>query len=116
MDLKEFTKQTLLQIVEGTGEANEAISSSGAFIPYTNIGGNCKRAWAYDEDRCPRYLLEVDFDVAITAIESDGKNGGASLKVASMINVGGGIDTKIENQTVSRVKYTLPLVLSKNNK
>lgn len=51
--------------------------------------------------------------MAITAIEAEGKNGGTSLKVASLINVGAGIDNMIENQTVSRVKYTLPLVLTK---
>lgn len=42
MDLKDFTKQTLLQIAEGTNEANEVISGCGAFIPYTNINGNGK--------------------------------------------------------------------------
>lgn len=113
MDLKDFTKQTLLQIVEGTNEANEVISGCGAFIPYTNINGNGKKLWAYDDEECARYVLEVDFDVAITAIEAEGKNGGTSLKVASLINVGAGIDNMMENQTVSRVKYTLPLVLAK---
>ena len=43
MDLKEFTKQTLLQIVEGTNEASEAIGGFGAFIPYTNVNGNGKK-------------------------------------------------------------------------
>ena len=113
MDLKDFTKQALLQIVEGTNEANEAINGYGAFIPYTNISGNGKKLWAYDDENCARYVLEVDFDVAITATETEGKNGGASLMVASLINVGAGIDNMIENQTVSRVKYTLPLVLAK---
>ena len=113
MDLKDFTKQALLQIVEGTNEANEAINGYGAFIPYTNISVNGKKLLAYDDENCARYVLEVDFDVAITATETEGKNGGASLMVASLINVGAGIDNMIENQTVSRVKYTLPLVLAK---
>lgn len=113
MDLKEFTKQTLLQIVEGTNEASEAIGGLGAFIPYTNVSGNGKKMWAYDEERCARYVLEVDFDVAITATETEGKNGGARLKVASLISLDAGAESKVANQVVSRVKYTLPLVLAK---
>lgn len=113
MDLKEFTKQTLLQIVEGTNEASEAIGDLGAFIPYTNVNGNGKTMWAYDDERCARYVLEVDFDVAITATETEGKNGGASLKVASLISLDAGVESKVANQIVSRVKYTLPLVLAK---
>lgn len=111
MDLKEFTKQTLIQIVEGTSEANEAISGSGAKIPTHNIAN--KKNYVHD-GYSHHNVIDVEFDVAITATESDGINGGASLKVASLINIGGGIENKTENQTISRIKYTLPLVLAKN--
>ena len=69
--------------------------------------------WAYYEDRCARYVLEVDFDVAITATETEGKNGGANLKVALLISLDAGAESTVANQIVSRVKYTLPLVLAK---
>ena len=35
MDLKEFTKETLVQIVEGVKEANDAISNKNAHIAST---------------------------------------------------------------------------------
>lgn len=111
MDLKEFTKQTLIQIVEGAKEANDAISESGASIPTHNIAH--KQNYIIEGHNC-HHVIDVDFDVAITAIESEGSNGGASLKVASLINFGGEVDTKTENQTISRIKYTLPLMLAKN--
>ena len=113
MDLKEFTKQTLIQIVEGAASANDELANYDSYIPYTNIG-NSKSAYSYDENRVARLIVNVDFDVAITATESESANGGASLKVASLLNIGGGGETKTENQTVSRIKYTLPLVLAKN--
>ena len=113
MDLKEFTKQTLLQIVEGTNEANDAIEGIGAFIPYTNVSGNGKKIWAYDDQGAPRYVLEVNFDVAIAATETEGKNGGASLRGASLISLDAGAESTVANQVVSRVKYTLPLALAK---
>ena len=113
MDLKEFTKQAMVQIVEGAKEANKELINSDAYIPYTNIS-NSNSAYSYDEDRIARLVVDVYFDVAITATESEGVNGGTGLKVASLLNIGGGVESKIENQTISRIKYTLPLVLSKN--
>lgn len=108
MDLKEFTKQTLVQIVEGAAAANAALSN-GAYIPY-EAPNNSKGMYIYEDGA---NVIEVDFDVAITATESEGANGGASLKVASFFNLGGGAESKTENQTISRIKYTLPLVLAK---
>lgn len=113
MDLKEFTKQTLAQIVEGAKEANVELEKINAFIPYTDMG-NTKATYAIDVDKVQRLVINVDFDVAITTTEAENANGGASLKVASLLNIGGGGETKTENQTVSRIKYTLPLVLAKN--
>lgn len=108
MDLKEFTKQALIQIVEGSSDANEELAALGAYIPYSNIG-NTKSAYPYDENRVAGLIV----DVAITATETESANGGASLKVASLLNIGGCGENKIENQTISRIKYTLPLVLAK---
>ena len=111
MDLKDFTKQTLIQIVEGTKEANEVIANSGAKIPTHNIAN--KKNFVYDGPNLHN-VIDVEFDVAITTLESEGANGGGSLKVASLINIGGAVDNKIENQTISRIKYSLPLMLPKN--
>ena len=101
MDLKEFTKQTLVQIVEGAKEANSIIKDLDAQVHTYNDNGYVK---SYP-------ITTVDFDVAITATESEGANGGAGLRVASLMNLGGGIESKTENQTVSRIKYTLSIVL-----
>ena len=112
MDLKEFTKQTLVQIVEGAAEADSQLSELGSFVPTTCTGNHTTR-FIKDKEGFPRLVIEVDFDVAITATESEGGNGGASLKVASLLSLGGGVESKTENQTISRIKYTLPLVLAK---
>ena len=113
MDLKEFTKQTLVQIVEGAAEANKALGKYNAFIPDTNMYNKNECYYGVDDDKVQRKVINVDFDVAITATESEGANGGANLKVASFLNLGGGAESKTENQTISRIKYTLPLVLAK---
>lgn len=108
MDLKEFTTQTLVQIVEGVNEVNRQLGQIGGFVPNVNIMNSRRYISGTQED-----VVDVEFDVAITATESDGKSGGAGIKVVAF-NLGGNVESKIENQTISRVKYTLPLVLKKN--
>ena len=109
MDLKEFTKQTLVQIVEGAHEANAHFSECGGRV-------RIDQPAPYNGKGVVPSIIDVDFDVAITATETEGLNGGGGLKVASFISIGGGAESKTESQTVSRVKYTLKLELSKKNK
>lgn len=109
MDLKEFTKQTLVQIVEGAHEANAYFAEQGGRV-------RIDQPAPYGSKGTVPSIIDVDFDVAITATETEGLNGGGGLKVASFISIGGGAESKAENQTVSRVKYTLKLELSKKNK
>lgn len=109
MDLKEFTSQTLTQIVEGVNDANSVIADSGAYITTEKISGN-NGAYLFRQDL---NVIEVNFDVAITTSETEGVNGGGGLKVVGIISAGGNAESKIENQTISRIKYTLPLVLAK---
>ena len=75
---------------------------------------NTNNAYTVDDAGDHRLVIDVDFDVAITAYESEGANGGAGLKVVGLFNAGGSVESKTENQTISRIKYTLPLVLTKD--
>lgn len=109
MDVKEFTKQTLLQIVEGVQEANEVMESSGAYV--TNEALYNSKGATLSAKRLN--VVEIDFDVAITTTDTEGSNGGAGIKVASFMNIGGNMESKSENQTISRIRYTLPLVIKK---
>lgn len=108
MDLKEFTKQTLVQIVEGAIEANDLLADTGARV-VSEAPNNAKNCIIRREGMIN--VIDVDFDVAISVTELEGANGGGGLKVASLLSIGGGVENKSENQTISRVKYTLPLVL-----
>lgn len=108
MDLKEFTKQTLVQIVEGAHEANDIFAAKGGRVKID------KPSLVNNRDRIP-ITIDVDFDVAVTTTEAESANGGGGLRVAGLFNAGGNIENKAENQTISRVKYTLQLELSKEN-
>ena len=105
MELKEFTKLALIDIVEAVKEANDSFGEE-AFI------GN-KRSDSHYWITEPQL---VEFDVAITTTDSDNIDGKAKLNVMGIINVGGGGTSQSINQTVSRIKYTVPLVLRVSTK
>jgi hypothetical protein len=112
MDIKEFTRETITQIVSAVREANELISDSGALIPTDYYQGS-KAITSFKDGE--KNIIDIEFDVAVSAVESAKVGGGAGIKVAS-INFGLGADSQNENSTLSRVKFTLPLVLPEKSK
>ena len=112
MDIKEFTKETITQIVNAVREANELISDYGASIPTDYFQGS-RAITSYKDGE--KNIIDVEFDVAVSAVESANVGGGAGIKVAA-INIGLGANSQNENSTLSRVKFTLPLVLPEKSK
>ena len=113
MDLKEFTKETLLQIVQGVNEANSELEQQNAYIPNRTV--KTETRVFVDNERYQADVIEVDFDVAVTATESEGTRGGGGIKVAQIIHGGIEASSNSENQSISRVKYKIPLVLEAKN-
>ncbi len=105
MELKEFTKLALLEIVEASKEANAEFGNA-AFIGNKKSDGSY---WRSDPQ-------SVEFDVAVTSTETDGNTGKGKLTVASLFNIGSEISSQSVNQLVSRVKFTIPLVLQVSSK
>ncbi len=112
MDIKEFTKETITQIVNAVREANELISGFGASIPTDYFQGS-RAITSYRDGE--KNIIDVEFDVAVSAVESTNVGGGAGIKVVAF-SIGAGANSQNENSTVSRVKFTLPLVLPEKSK
>lgn len=110
MDLKEFTKETLVQIVQGVKEANEQLVQYNANVPKKTIRVSDNNVFV-NEDNAQANAIEIDFDVAVTATETDGTKGGGGIRVAQLLFGGIEASNSTENQFISRVKYTIPLVL-----
>ena len=85
MELKEFIKKVVADIVEAIDESSATASR--------NISLE-KR----DEKRT------IEFDVAVTAEETSKKGGSAGVRVLS-IGVDGGMGKEIKNSTVSRITF-----------
>ena len=114
ISVKDFVKNTLQQIAEAARELeSEGSVSTRPYIPtapdevrYINLGiiPNADRA-----DGTSDYSTIVDFDIAVTAQESNSTGGQAGLSVPSVIQVGIGGGVEASNTAVSRMRFKLPI-------
>jgi hypothetical protein len=103
MDLKDFIKSAVSQIVEGMVAAQSAAAAHGATLnPAVDLAGKGTGGQAAAGAR----LSNIAFDVAITAVEGSGPEGGAQLRVA-----GAGADLHAKGEQVTRLQFSLPIAL-----
>ena len=95
MDLETFIAETLRQIVKGIKIAQEHEDCKGGKInPFRPSGGEVK---------------QIDFDVAVTATEGSEKKGGIGV-FTGVFGVGGQANANTANSTVSRIKFSVPII------
>jgi len=116
MDLKEFVKESIVQIAQGIDEANSALSDSTAMVNPTNIAANSGSAQAYartkspDDQQSSRKIVEkVQFDVAVVATTAEEGTVGGKLSIAA-IGIGAEGKKESTNQSESRIKFSIPVV------
>jgi hypothetical protein len=101
MDVKEFVAETLKQVTEAVNENESTLKNEKGHINglqninMISIGGG--------------FITYVDFDIAVT--ESTSQEGGAKLSIAGLGGFGGDLSNGTE--TVSRVKFRVPIQVSK---
>lgn len=112
MDLKDFVKETLVQISTGVQESIEAVRESGGFTNPAATGkvksDNSSHFGSMGEGQ---NVFLVDFDVAVTVDESSESSGGGKLKVAGVFSLGceaGGVS---KSSSSNRVSFKIPLAL-----
>ena len=96
MELREFVKATLVQIIEGVRDARAAVSQMEA-----RDGAEIVRSY---EDQ------KVDFDVGVTVVESSAREGGGGVQI-SVLSLGAGISKEKEQTAVNHIKFTVPITL-----
>lgn len=117
MKLKDFVKLAIKDISEAINEANSELDESGAVVNpsrvVVNSGERQSPIYGYmlDDDEKDLYRKPVhiiDFDVAVTVTEKEGKSGGIGIKVASF---GAGVNGNNEtaNSTNSRLSFKIPV-------
>lgn len=107
MELKEFIKETITQIVEGVVEAQRQIATHGAEINPKKVEFKEAGQYNYHNNGKPHY---VEFDVGLTSTQKSGSTEGIGVFLGS-ISLGKKNDDGAEHSAVSRIKFSLPLVL-----
>lgn len=105
MNLRDFVKETLVEIAEAVDEANDALKDKGAFVNPVKVVPHTGRATEH-----VRQLHEVEFDVAVTAEEGKETKGGLGIMVGT-IGLGAQGKSETSGSTHSRVKFKIPLLL-----
>jgi hypothetical protein len=108
MDVKDFVENTLVQIVEGVNSANSKLKETGAIISPKNVSP-IRDGTTYNTATGQLVNL-IEFDVAVTVNEKDTAGGGGGIKIAG-ISIGGQLQNETANQSVSRIKFSVPLTL-----
>jgi len=100
MELKDFVKETLTQIMSGIIEAQNSDiikESKSAIVP----------SGQFSKDIDVRNK-EISFDVAVTTDKSTGTKGGIGIFVGP-VGIGSQGQTDKSNTNVSRIKFTVPV-------
>ena len=107
MELKDFVKATLEQIVEGAALAQAAIKDRGGVVNPSNMSFQRDGQWNNYQHAMPQ---EVRFDVGLTSTGKTGSAEGIGVFLGS-ISLGKRNDSGSEEVAVTRVQFTVPLVL-----
>ena len=114
MELKQFIKETLVEISQGVNEAHEELKGSGTVINPSYVKNESEKVFLYTEGLVKHPLIQfIDFDVAVTASEESGNTGKAGVSIVG-INLGTQRTKDASTSGVSRIKFQVPILLKQN--
>lgn len=100
MQLDEFVKTTIMQVVKGVSDAQEEAAEFGAVVNPRELEGKGRRK-----------ETNIVFDVALTVTGTNSEEVGGKLTVASILNLGGKVTESDVRQETSRVQFDVAVSL-----
>jgi hypothetical protein len=116
MNLRNFIKETLIQIAQGIEDASHALDSTTAIVNPRNVTGTTgavdSKVYGYiADDISPRQVVQrINFDVAISVAQGTETKGGIGLVVGA-VALGSQGKSDSSNTSQSRIQFTIPMVL-----
>lgn len=113
IELKDFVRETLTQIVDGMTEFGEKNAETG-WSPVPTMNSQVTAATGFishvsADGQQRSTVMPIEFDIAITSEEEDQAGGKVGIKVLSLVDIAGGGEMKSINTSVSRVSFKIPL-------
>ena len=108
MDIQEFVRESLLQIMEGVHAAS--VSKPGITPSNLQIAkGHKPPAGAFVFGIAHSIGFLAEFDLAVTVSDKSAASGKAGLSVVQVFNAGGEKSASNETVSVSRIKFSVPI-------
>ena len=111
MDLKDFIKNTISSISEAILESQDELKDKGVIINPEKMGVDKDGGRALKSNGV-RYIQNLDFDILIAVEDKQGDDLKGGLKVAGILNIGGGISDENISKNHNRIKFSLPVAFS----
>ncbi|KAA6323019.1 hypothetical protein EZS27_027505 [termite gut metagenome] len=108
MELKEFVKETLIQIVDGVQEAQRGIKGLNSVINPKILIERGSRGEKYDSK-----TYTVDFEVVLTRGDAEGNNIGIGVLFGA-ITIGGKTKAATEKVSATSVRFSVPIKYTKD--
>lgn len=109
MNLQEFIKTALTDIVAGVAEASVAAKAHGASVGSMKMYGYVKENKVMTTEN-NRPIATVEFDIALAEANSKDTKGGIGVYLGA-VGLGSQGASHGEASTHSRIKFTVPIVL-----
>jgi len=107
MELRDFIQETIENIVEGVASAQESITKRGAEINPREVKFRKDGQVNYLHSNVPQ---SVEFDVGLTSVDKSGSTEGIGVFFGG-ISVGKKNEQGVEQSAVTKIKFSIPLVL-----
>lgn len=109
MNIQEFIKTSITEIVLGVADARDAIEGYGAKAGSDRVYGNTKENKILT-DGDGRQVTSVEFDIALTSADSTDTKGGIGVFLGA-VGVGSQGASHGESSSHSRIKFKVPVFL-----
>lgn len=112
MELDKFISESLKAVIKGVADSQDFAKEKGARVnPYIGQWDTGKTFTTYyGREEGARAISNIDFDIAVTTSNEQEAGGHGGINVLSF-KVGGKISDKDIQQTVSRIKFSVNVVL-----
>ena len=108
MNLQEFIRTALAEIVAGVAEARVDAKKHGASVGSNQLYGHLKEAKVVT-DEIGRPVSQVEFDIALAEATGTNTKGGIGVFLGS-VGVGSQGASHGESSSNSRIKFSVPIV------
>ncbi|WP_273087844.1 hypothetical protein [Capnocytophaga gingivalis] len=106
MNLEEFIKESISNIIRGVECSQKELENTNAVINPSIINEK-----GFIDYSGKRKVIDVRFDVAVTVEDIDEGKKGFRIAVADIISLGAKSQEKTANQVISRIAFEIPLLL-----